>query len=434
MKVYVIEDNPVYCKYICNLLAKEGFETETASSILAARKLADKMRHEDIMLADLRLPDGECTGLLQWMRSHGKRQRFIVMTDYAEVLSAVESMKLGSEDYIPKRLIEERLLPLMQTIRKEQERTNRIPIFRRTSEAYLNAKHRAKIVAPTNLSVMILGENGTGKEHFALYIHEKSKRADKQFVAVDCGSLSSSLAQSAFFGHVKGAFTGADASRTGYFQEADGGTLFLDEVGNLTMDTQQMLLRAIQERRYRPVGGKEDKTADVRIIAATNEDLQKAVSEKRFRQDLLYRLREYAVTVPPLRGSIDDIMPLAEFFREQANMELERDVKGFDLSARKVLLAHSWPGNVRELRLTIQAAVLHTTSDIVSAKNLEITGERICTSCCSTLKDEELEKERILRALEQSEGNRNMASQILGIGRTTLYRKMMEYGLRYGEK
>ena len=206
---------------------------------------------------------------------------------------------------------------------------------------------------------MILGENGTGKEHFAQYIHEKSKRADKPFVAVDCGSLSPALAQSAFFGHVKGAFTGADASRTGYFQEADGGTLFLDEVGNLTMDTQQMLLRAIQERRYRPVGGKEDKTADVRIIAATNEDLQKAVSEKRlkavsekrFRQDLLYRLQEYAVTVPPLRESSDDIIPLSEFFREQANMELERNVKGFDQSARKSLLTHSWPGNVRELRL-----------------------------------------------------------------------------------
>lgn len=184
-----------------------------------------------------------------------------------------------------------------------------------------------------------------------------------------------------------------------------------------------MLLRAIQERRYRPVGGKEDKTADVRIIAATNEDLQKAVSEKRFRQDLLYRLQEYAVTVPPLRESSDDIMPLSEFFREQANMELERNVKGFDQSARKALLTHSWPGNVRELRLTVQAAVLHTAGDMVSAKDLEITGEHICTSCCFTLKDEELEKERILRALEQAEGNRNMASQILGIGRTTLYRK-----------
>ena len=396
MKVFVVEDNPVYCKYVCNLLAKEGFETETASSLSAARKLADKMKSEDTILADLRLPDGECTGLLQWMRNQGKRQRFIVMTDYAEVHTAVESMKLGSEDYIPKRLIEERLLPLVQTIRKEQERTRRAPIFRRTSKAYLSAKHRAKIVAPTNLSVMILGENGTGKEHFAQYIHEKSKRADKPFVAVDCGSLSPALAQSAFFGHVKGAFTGADANRSGFFQEAEGGTLFLD------------------------------KTADVRIIAATNEDLQKAVSEKRFRQDLLYRLQEYAVTVPPLRESSDDIMPLSEFFREQANMELERNVKGFDQSARKALLTHSWPGNVRELRLTVQAAVLHTAGDMVSAKDLEITGEHICTSC--------FEKERILRALEQAEGNRNMASQILGIGRTTLYRKMMEYGLKYGDK
>lgn len=226
MKVFVVEDNPVYCKYVCNLLAREGFETETASSLSAARKLADKMESEDIILADLRLPDGECTGLLQWMRNQGKRQRFIVMTDYAEVHTAVESMKLGSEDYIPKRLIEERLLPLVQTIRKEQERTRRAPIFRRTSEAYLSAKHRAKIVAPTNLSVMILGENGTGKEHFAQYIHEKSKRADKPFVAVDCGSLSPALAQSAFFGHVKGAFTGADANRSGFFRKRKAARCF----------------------------------------------------------------------------------------------------------------------------------------------------------------------------------------------------------------
>lgn len=189
MKVFVVEDNPVYCKYVCNLLAREGFETETASSLSAARKLADKMKSEDTILADLRLPDGECTGLLQWMRNQGKRQRFIVMTDYAEVHTAVESMKLGSEDYIPKRLIEERLLPLVQTIRKEQERTRRAPIFRRTSEAYLSAKHRAKIVAPTNLSVMVLGENGTGKEHFAQYIHEKANgRTSRlsQWTAVHC--------------------------------------------------------------------------------------------------------------------------------------------------------------------------------------------------------------------------------------------------------
>ena len=436
MKVLVIEDNPVYCKFVCNLLAKEGLPTISASSLSSARKLAEGMEEDDIVLADLRLPDGECTGLLQWMRERGRRQRFIVMTDYAEVHTAVLSMKLGSEDYIPKRLIEDRLIPLVRTIRKEQERKDRsrVPIFRRTGEAYLTARHNARIVASTNLSVLILGENGTGKEHIAHYIHERSKRADRPFVPVDCGALSASLAPSDFFGHVKGAFTGADCNRTGYFHEAEGGTLFLDEVGNLPMETQRMLLRAIQERRYRPVGAKEDKTADVRIVAATNEDLQKAVAEKRFRQDLLYRLREYPITVPPLRESRDDIMPLAEFFREQANRELERDTKGFDISARKALLAHTWPGNVRELKLTVQAAVLRGNGDTLTASDLAIDHELSATPDCFTLKDEGLEKERILRALEQAGGNRATAARILGIGRTTLYRKMIGYGLKYGEK
>ena len=177
-------------------------------------------------------------------------------------------------------------------------------------------------------------------------------------MAVDCGSLSRELAPSAFFGHVKGAFTGADSTKKGYFHEAEGGTLFLDEVGNLALETQQMLLRAIQERRYRPVGDKSDKSFNVRIIAATNEDLEAAVSEKRFRQDLLYRLQDFVITVPPLRDCQEDIMPLAEFFREIANKELECNVSGFSSEARKALLTHAWPGNVRELRQKIMGAVL----------------------------------------------------------------------------
>lgn len=436
MKVFVVEDNPVFCKYVCNLLAKEGFKTETASSLSFARKLVERMAEEDILLADMRLPDGECTGLLKWMRTRGMRHRFVVMTDYAEVHTAVESLKLGSEDYIPKRLLEERLIPLLETFRKEIERRSheRIPIFKRTSAEYQAVKHRVRLVALTDLSVLVLGENGTGKEHIAQHIHEQSRRKDKPFVAVDCGALSPSLAQSAFFGHVRGAFTGADSNRKGFFQEAEGGTLFLDEVGNLPMETQQMLLRAIQERRYRPVGAHEERTANVRIVAATNEDLQKAVAERRFRQDLLYRLREYAITVPPLRESRDDILPLAEFFRDQSNKLFEKAVKGFDASARKALLAHPWPGNVRELKQTVQAAVLQAEDNMVSARDLEIDIEQSAAPACFTLKDEELEKERILRALEQADGNRNTAARLLGIGRTTLYRKMTEYGLKYEAK
>ena len=431
MKIYVIEDNPVYNDYVCNLLRKEGFRTEQAYHLNTARKLLAKIEDGDIVLADLRLPDGESIDLLRWMRAGGKEQPFIIMTNYGEVNSAVESMKLGSKDYIQKPLLEDKLIPLVRSIQKERENRGQpqVPIFTRQGAAYQNIKKRVRLVAATRLSVLILGENGTGKEHIAQHIHARSKLADKPFVAVDCGALPPSLAQSAFFGHVKGAFTGADANNAGYFQEAEDGTLFLDEVGNLTMEMQQMLLRAIQERRYRPLGAKEDKTANVRIVAATNEDLQKAVSEKRFRQDLLYRLQEYVITVPPLRDCREDIMPLAEFFREIANRELERSVKGFNATARKAMLAYPWPGNVRELKQKVLSAVLHAEGDMVTESELELGGEQTAATVGFTLKSGEEEKERILRALKQADGNKRQAAKLLGIGRTTLYNKLDEYGI-----
>ena len=432
MRIFVIEDNPVYNDYVCNLLKKEGFSTVQAYRLGSAKKLLAGMEEDDIVLADLRLDEGESIYLLRWMRANGMRQPFIIMTNYGEVHSAVESMKLGSKDYIQKPLLEDKLIPLVRSLQKEREKRKQrqVPIFIRQGAAYQNIKKRVRLVAATRMSVLILGENGTGKEHIAQHIHAQSKRADKPFVAVDCGALPPSLAQSAFFGHVKGAFTGADTNRAGYFQEAEGSTLFLDEVGNLTMETQQMLLRAIQERRYRPVGAKEDKTADVRIVAATNEDLDKAVRGKRFRQDLLYRLREFVITVPPLRDTQEDILPLAEFFREIANRELERQTKGFDASARKALLTHAWPGNVRELKQVILSAVLQAEGDMITADDLEFGSEPTASPVGFTLRSEEEEKERILRALKQAKSNKKLAAKMLGIGRTTLYNKIEEYGIR----
>ena len=431
MRIFVIEDNPVYNDYVCNLLKKEGFCTVQAYRLGSAKKLLAGMEEDDIVLADLRLDEGESIDLLRWMRANGMRQPFIIMTNYGEVHSAVESMKLGSKDYIQKPLLEDKLIPLVRSLQKEQEKRKlrQAPIFPRQGAAYQYIKKRVRLVAATRMSVLILGENGTGKEHIAQHIHAQSKMADKPFVAVDCGALPPSLAQSAFFGHVKGAFTGADANKSGYFQEAEGGTLFLDEVGNLTMETQQMLLRAIQERRYRPVGAKEDKTANVRIVAATNEDLEKAVKDKRFRQDLLYRLQEFVITVPPLRDCQEDILPLAEFFREHANRELERQTKGFDASARKALLTHPWPGNVRELKQKVLTAVLQAEGDMMTENDLEFSNEPIASPVGFTLKSEKEEKERILRALKQAKGNKKLAAGLLDISRATLYKKLKEYGM-----
>ena len=431
-RIIVVEDNIVYCEYVCNLLKREGYSTVQAYHLSTAKKHLQQATDDDIVVSDLRLPDGNGIDLLRWMRKEGRMQPFIIMTDYAEVHTAVESMKLGSIDYIPKKLIEDKLVPLIRSIQKErQSGHSRMPVFAREGSAFQKIMHRIKLVATTDMSVMIFGENGTGKEHIAHHLHEKSKRAGKPFVAVDCGSLSKELAPSAFFGHVKGAFTGADSTKKGYFHEAEGGTLFLDEVGNLALETQQMLLRAIQERRYRSVGDKSDKSFNVRIIAATNEDLETAVSEKRFRQDLLYRLQDFVITVPPLRDCQEDIMPLAEFFRDIANKELECNVSGFNYEARKALLTHPWPGNVRELRQKIMGAVLQAQEGIVTKEHLELAVTKPTSPVSFALRNDAEDKERIMRALKQTNGNRCAAAELLGISRTTLYGKLEEYGLKY---
>lgn len=431
-RIIVVEDNIVYCEFVCNLLAREGFRTVQAYHLSTAKKLLQQASDGDIVVSDLRLPDGDGIDLLRWMRKEGMTQPLIIMTNYAEVHTAVESMKLGSLDYIPKQLVEDKLMPLLHTILKERSiGRNRMPVFARDSSAFQKIMQQIRLVAPTDMSVLIFGENGTGKEHIAHHLHDKSKRAGKPFVPVDCGSLSKDLAPSAFFGHVKGAFTGADSTKKGYFNEAEGGTLFLDEVGNLALETQQMLLRAIQERRYRPIGDKTDKSFNVRIIAATNENLEKAVIEKRFRQDLLYRLHDFEITVPPLRDCQEDIMPLAEFFREVASKELECNVSGFSSEARKALLTHAWPGNVRELRQKIMGAVLQAQEGVVTKEHLELAVPKPTSPISFALRNDAEDKERILRALKQANGNRKVAAELLGIGRTTLYSKLEEYGLKY---
>ena len=432
-KIIVLEDNTLFAEIVCRWLQREGWKTETVTNISRAKKLMEKAETDDIVLADLRLPDGESTALLEWMRKNGMEQPFIVMTDYAEVHTAVSAMKLGSVDYIPKKLLEDKLMPTINGIVQKQiaakAALSAVPIFQRDSAAFRQIKERIRLVAPTDMSVLILGENGTGKEHIAQRIHTKSRRADKPFVSVDCGSISPSLAQSAFFGHIKGSFTGADTNKIGYFQEANGGTLFLDEVGNLPYEIQQMLLRVIQERKYRPVGAKEDRNCNVRIVAATNEDLVKAVLEKRFRQDLLYRLQDFTITLPPLRSCQEDIMPLAEFFREQSNKTLDKAVKGFDSSAKKALQLHPWSGNVRELKQKIQTAVLLCEGNNITEDDLELYVEQDASPVCYSLKDVQQEKERIRQALEQCAGNKVSAAKLLKIGRTTLYAKIKEYGL-----
>ena len=422
-RIIVIEDNPVFADYVCRMLASKGFQSVCTSTCNGAKKLFAKMQEDDIVLADMRLPDGDGIALLEELRKQGRNNPYIVMTDYDEVPTAVRSMKSGAEDYIPKKLIENSLLPLLKALQKRLER-HETPVYERQSAAFREIGHKIKLVATTGMSVLILGESGTGKEHIAEKIHARSKRAGKPFVAVDCGLLSKELAASDLFGHEKGAFTGAESRRKGYWEEADGGTLFLDEIGNLPVEVQRMLLRALESKRYRPVGG-EDRKADVRIIAVTNEDLQAAIAEKRFRADLYERLKEYTIQIPPLRECREDILPLADFFLSLANEEFEKQVKGFDAEARKRMLAYTWGGNVRELKRVVRMAVLHTEGDTVTADTLETEGDERRKP--PPMKD--IEKAHIIRTLEEAGGNRKLAAEMLGIGRTTLYEKIKAYGI-----
>ena len=429
-RIIVIEDNIIYSDFVCRLLENKGFCCMAASNCNGARKLFAKMQEDDIVLADMRLPDGDGIDLLEELRKQGRNNPYIIMTEHGEIPIAVRSLKLGAEDFIPKDLLEINLPPLLKALQKRLEH-HEIPIYERQSAAFREIDHKIKLVANTNMSVLILGESGTGKEHIAEKIHARSKRAGKPFVAVDCGLLSKELAASDLFGHEKGAFTGAERKRLGVWEEAAGGTLFLDEIGNLPPEVQQILLRALEAKRYRPTGGSKDKKADVRIIAAINEDLQTAIAEKRFRADLYQRLKEYTLHIPPLRECKEDILPLADFFRQLANEEFEKQVKGFDAEAKKELLAYTWGGNVRELKRVVRMAVLHTEGDTVTADALEFDEMPLAADASLALND--MEKKQIIHALEQTKGNRTMAAALLGIGRTTLYSKMKEYGIKYKE-
>ena len=286
-------------------------------------------------------------------------------------------------------------------------------------------------MAPTDLSVLINGASGTGKEHVAQLIHRESRRAAKPFVAVDCGAIPRDLAASEFFGHVKGSFTGALSDKVGAFEAANGGTLFLDEVGNLTYETQVQLLRALQERRIRRVGSTREIPVDIRLVAATNEDLEAAIARGTFRVDLYHRINEFTLRMPELRQMEGDIPLFADFFLDQANRELGKHIVGFDPAAAAALARYAWPGNLRQLKNTVRSATLLAAGDYITCRELpaEIVGAPASAAPSYALRDPVSEEEQIRRALAAAAGNKSQAAKLLGIDRKTLYNKLRLYGI-----
>ena len=410
--------------------AQAGYEAVTAMNEPIARSLIRRTQF-DLILSDVRLPEGDGISLLEWLHKEKKDIPFVITTEYISVPDVVRIIKLGAKDYLPKPVHHDHLLELAEevfrpvvTVRKKEK-----VLFHRTSAKIQQVEKFARLVAPSEMSVMILGANGTGKESVAQSIHQGSERWNMPFVAVNCGALPRELATSLFFGHEKGAFAGADTAKDGYFDMAKGGTLFLDEIGTMTYEIQSMLLRVLQENTYTPIGSSKERIADVRIIAATNEDLQQAIKNGRFREDLYHRLSEFEIRQPTLAECPEDIIPLAEFFRKRYSKELKRETTGFTDDARRRMLAYPWPGNVRELQNRVKRAVLLAESPLLACQDLglDTAVERAGNpEIPATDTDEE---GRIRRALAGSGGNVSRAAGILGISRVTLYKKIRKYGL-----
>lgn len=439
--VLIVEDDLTFSTMLKTWLGKKGFDVETASTSARARKIL-LSKEFDLVISDLRLPDQDGINLLSWLREQKKNIPFIIMTGYAEIQSAVQCMKLGATDYISKPIQPDELLKKINEAialpHKETKETENILLptasnfLEGESEAAQQLFNYVRLVAPTQMSVLINGASGTGKEYVAHRIHQLSKRADKPFVAIDCGSIPKDLSASEFFGHIKGSFTGALSDKVGAFEEANGGTLFLDEIGNLSYEVQVQLLRALQERRVRRIGSVKEIEVDVRLVTATNENLKEAIAKGNFREDLYHRINEFTLYMPSLKDRTEDILLFANFFLDQANKELERNLVGFDAEACDALQRYDWPGNLRQLKNVVKRATLLATGDFITCKEL---GEELHATETNqetvnlTLRNEDDEKQRILQALQQTKNNKTRAAQLLGIDRKTLYNKLKLYNI-----
>lgn len=452
--ILILEDDVTYGTMLKTWFEKKSWKASWVSKVELA-KLEFNTNKFDLILSDLRLPDGDGIIFLTWLRENKIMTPFIIMTNYSDVQTAVLAMKLGAFDYLQKPINPTILQQKIDSALNQPEINNELKtaakpkikdndtektVVRGKSIVMQRLYSHLNLVAPTKMSVLILGESGTGKEYIARMIHENSNRKSSPFIAVDCGSLSMELAPSELFGHKKGSFTSAVADKVGVFVAANGGTVFLDEIGNLSYEVQKQLLRALQEQVVRPVGSSSDIKVDVRIIAATNENLEKAIEEGRFRQDLYHRINEFTVNVPPLRERLEDIEEFCYHFIKQANAELDKNVDMISQEALSVLKQQNWYGNLRELRNVIRRSVLFSYDNILRKENLpdfhreQKNNKQSDVIIDNTISYQKLslksdEKEQIITALNQSGGNKTLAAKLLKIDRKTLYNKMHLYNI-----
>lgn len=461
----IIDDDVDTCTLLSSYLNRNGFETEVAYS---GNKGLQKFKagHFEIILCDYRLGDKEGVEILKEVREVDPKAKVVIITGYSDIKTAVRVIKEGAYDYISKPLIPDEVLSVVKNVQKNSgDYSDRAPKNERRSNGksepqagskgqddYLRGKSalikkvykEVELVSATNYSVLLYGESGTGKEVIAKTIHQESNRSGKPFIALDCGTLSRELAGSELFGHVKGAFTGALGDKTGHFEMANGGTLFLDEVANLSYDIQASLLRIIQERKLKRIGGVKEMDIDVRLIVASNENLKEAYHKGNFREDLFHRLNEFSLTLPPLRERKDDIPLFVRYFLEKVNTELDKNVEEIEEDAMEDLINYSWPGNIRELKNVIRRATLLASGNKITRDNLPWNSEDMFLNFNKKPSDDRLprrredelnlkesaslaEYETLMNVLKQVNYNKSQAAQLLKIDRKTLYNKLKKF-------
>ena len=458
-RILIIDDDKDICLVLSKFLTKNNYEVDVAHRGDEGLKL---LRTHDytLILCDYRLPDFTGVEMLRKIKLLQPTVAVIIITGYSDVRTAVETFRYGANDYVTKPLYpDELLVTIKETIAKNEKRNSSeseevSPEIKKSksnsnpanfivgkSVQSQTVQRYIELIAPSDMSVIINGETGTGKEFVAQAIHRHSKRAGYPFVAIDCGALPKELAGSELFGHIKGAFTGAVSDKQGSFEVANGGTIFLDEIGNLSYENQIKLLRVIQERRIKRIGATKDIPIDVRIIAATNEDLTKSVKEGRFREDLYHRLNEFKIQLSPLRERKDDILIFANYFLDKANQALHKNVKAFSPEVLTQITNYFWYGNLRELNNVVRRAVLLTVGDEVQSDSLpqEIIQAHSSLILPGDLADDSVgllksiagsaERQAIIDVLEKVNYNKSKAAELLKIDRKTLYNKLKLYNI-----
>jgi DNA-binding NtrC family response regulator len=444
----IVDDDRHVLESMASWLREQGFRVDTANSCATAVATLNRKAYE-IVLCDVRLGDGDGFDVLQMCRQRHPQAAVILITGYGSVETAVEAIRAGAFDLLTKPLIDQELemsieRALRQKIVLEENKNLKAQLDTKFGlENIVGSDHRMQksfevidAVADTKATVLITGESGTGKSLLARAIHRRSSRRDQPFVEVACGALPESLLESELFGHVAGAFTGANADKVGKFQHASGGTIFLDEIGTASPAMQVKLLRVLQEFAFEPVGGNKTIQVDTRVILATNEDLDVAVAEGRFRQDLFYRINCISMELPPLRERISDIPMLAKHFLDRVCLETGKRITGFTEEALATLERYRWPGNVRELQNAIERAVLLGKGETIRVEDLPTALIQNAPVSAEAVPGQSLkqcmknpERQIIIDMLERNHWNRQATADLLGINRTTLYKKMKKLGL-----